>query len=176
MTVNLSGPVLLDDRATGAICGVRDLSGLVIEVTEDTMVRHDTGLAAVTGPLLERGVSFAVDDIGAGYSGLRQITALEPAYLKLDRAMVQAIESDARRAAMVEALVGYAERTGSLLVAEGVERPEEFAALRELGVPLIQGYLLARPGEPWPEVTWPAAVPDALPSAVSSLRARTAVP
>jgi diguanylate cyclase (GGDEF)-like protein len=164
LSINLSGPVLLDPRASHLITRAADLSGLIVEVTEDTLVRHDAGLAAVTGPLAARGVAFAIDDIGAGYAGLRQITALEPAYLKLDRAMVQAIETDPRRSALVEALVGYAERTGGQLVAEGVETVAELGHLQGLGVPLIQGYLLGRPDAPWPRTTRAAS---AVPAAIS---------
>jgi diguanylate cyclase (GGDEF)-like protein len=155
VTVNLSGPVLLDLRAAAMMSRRGDLSGLTIEVTEETMVRHDAALAAAIEPMLERGATFAVDDIGAGYSGLRQITALHPAYLKLDHDLVRGIEDDARRQAMIEALVGYAERTASRIVAEGVETEAEYRALVALGVPLLQGYLLGRPEAPWPAATVP---------------------
>jgi EAL domain-containing protein (putative c-di-GMP-specific phosphodiesterase class I) len=90
--------------------------------------------------------------MGAGYSGLRQITTVLPSYLKLDRALVSGIDSDPDRAALVAALSGYSSQVGSLLIAEGVETTSELRILQQIGVPLVQGFRLSRPGEPWPEV------------------------
>lgn len=119
--------------------------------------------------MLALGVRFAVDDMGAGYSGLRQITTVRPSYLKLDRSLISGIETDPDRGALVTALLGYARQTGGHLVAEGVETEAELETLEVLGVDLVQGYLLARPGWPWPEVRQRGAagrqsVPVRLPS------------
>jgi EAL domain-containing protein (putative c-di-GMP-specific phosphodiesterase class I) len=97
-------------------------------------------------------MQLAVDDMGAGYSGLSQIMAVHPRYLKLDRSLVQGIDVDKDRAALVGALADYATRVGSLLVAEGMESAAELHTLIELGVPLAQGFYLARPAPPWPSV------------------------
>ena len=105
----------------------------------------------------------AVDDMGAGYSGLRQITSVLPGYLKLDRSLVCGIDSDSERAALVGALVGYSNQVGCMLVAEGVENEAELRAVRRLGVPLVQGFYLSRPGAPWPKVC--ADATTSLPSA-----------
>jgi len=94
----------------------------------------------------------AVDDIGAGYSGLGQLAALRPAYLKLDRGLVRGIDTDAARSGLVRMLVDYAHSTGGLLVAEGVETAAELSEVRLTGATLVQGYLLGRPGKPWPDV------------------------
>jgi EAL domain-containing protein (putative c-di-GMP-specific phosphodiesterase class I) len=90
--------------------------------------------------------------MGAGYSGLRQITTLRPSYLKLDRTLICAIDSDPDRGALVSALLSYAQQTGGHLVAEGVETVDELRTLTQLGVELVQGFYLARPGWPWPQV------------------------
>jgi diguanylate cyclase (GGDEF)-like protein len=153
LSVNLSAPVLLDRRTLEILDRPGDLSGLIIEVTEDALVQSDTQLRAAMAPLRARGARLAVDDVGAGYSGLRQLTTVHPSYLKLDRSLVSGIDHDAERAALVSALVGYAERVGSLLVAEGIENEAELLTLRELGAPLAQGFYLGRPGAPWPQVT-----------------------
>ncbi|HST54988.1 MAG TPA: EAL domain-containing protein [Solirubrobacteraceae bacterium] len=152
LSVNLSAPVLLDPRTLEMFGRRRDLHGLIIEITEETLVLCDTQLHAAIAPLQARGACLAVDDMGAGYSGLRQITAVHPRYLKLDRSLVSGIHADADRAALVKALVGYSEHVGSLLVAEGIEEPAELRTLIELGVPLAQGFHLARPAAPWPVV------------------------
>lgn len=152
MSVNLSAPVLMDRRALEILERTPDLSGLIIEVTEEALVQSEAELRQVISPLLARGAMLAVDDMGAGYSGLRQITTVHPDYLKLDRSLIAGIHEDSDRQALVGALVGYAERVGSLLVAEGVEQTAELSVLLDLGVPLVQGFYLGRPAEPWPQL------------------------
>jgi EAL domain-containing protein (putative c-di-GMP-specific phosphodiesterase class I) len=157
LSVNLSAPVLLDPLTLSMLRQPRDLEGLIIEITEETLVQSDAQLQTAIDPLRERGARLAVDDMGAGYSGLRQIIAVHPSYLKLDRSLVCDIDRDEDRAALVGALVGYSAQVGSLLVAEGIERGGELRRLRELGVPLAQGFYLGRPDKPWPGVRMAAA-------------------
>jgi EAL domain-containing protein (putative c-di-GMP-specific phosphodiesterase class I) len=158
LSVNLSAPVLLDPRTLALLeeVGARrpdGLRGLIIELTEETLINSDTPLHSALAPLRARGARVAVDDMGAGYSGLRQITVVHPSYLKLDRSLVSGIDADGERAALVGALAGYARQVNSLLVAEGIETEAELRALRRLGVPLGQGFYLSRPAAPWPEVS-----------------------
>jgi diguanylate cyclase (GGDEF)-like protein len=150
LSVNLSGPVLISQPAQELLAACPDVSRVIVEVTEEALVQRDASLEAALAPLLARGAHFAVDDMGAGYSGLRQITALHPTYLKLDRSLVRGIDADPDRAALMRALVGYAQHSGAHLVAEGVETAAELDAVAEIGVSLIQGYYYGRPGPPWP--------------------------
>jgi EAL domain-containing protein (putative c-di-GMP-specific phosphodiesterase class I) len=152
LSVNLSAPVLLDPQTLQMLDELHDLDGLIVEITEETLVQSDVELRKVIAPLRERGARLAVDDMGAGYSGLRQITTVHPSYLKLDRSLISGIDHDSDRAALVGALVGYSKQVGSLLVAEGIEHSAELRVLGELGVPLAQGYYTGRPGRPWPDV------------------------
>ena len=154
LSVNLSAPVLLDPLTLATFepaHGGRpdDLDGLIFEITEETLVEREMDLHAAITPLRDRGARLAVDDMGAGYSGLRQITSVRPSYLKLDRSLIAGIDSDDERAALVGALAGYSTRVGCMLVAEGVENAQELERLRELGVPLVQGFHMGRPGRPW---------------------------
>jgi len=158
LSVNLSAPVLLEASTMAMLQAAgdalaEDLNGLIIEITEETLVGGDMQLLSAIEPLRARGVRLAVDDMGAGYSGLRQITTVHPSYLKLDRSLVSGIDDDDERAALVGALAGYAKQVGSLLVAEGVETEAELRAIRRLGVPLVQGYYFGRPGPPWPQLS-----------------------
>jgi diguanylate cyclase (GGDEF)-like protein len=157
LTVNVSSQLLADPRAIGVLAAQEDLQGLVLEVTEEALVRDYAALQRAVRPLVERGVRIAVDDMGAGYSGLRHAIDLHPAYLKLDRALVSGIDRDPKRAALVDALLRYAQHAGSHIVAEGVETDGELATLVQLGVRFAQGYLLGRPAPPWPEL---AAAPS----------------
>jgi len=157
VSVNLSAPVLLEAETMSMLHGARadrqdDLGGLIVEITEETLVGGEMNLAEAIEPLRVRGAQLAVDDMGAGYSGLRQITNVLPGYLKLDRSLVAGINADGERAALVGALAGYSRQVGSLLVAEGVETEAELRTVRRLGVPLVQGFYLSRPGEPWPKI------------------------
>jgi EAL domain-containing protein (putative c-di-GMP-specific phosphodiesterase class I) len=156
LSVNLSLPVLLEVETlavlqTLARSRASGLEGLIVELTEETLVSNSLDFEATLADLRALGARIAVDDVGAGYSGLRQITAVVPDYLKLDRALVAGIHRDPDRAALVGALTGYADKVGSRLVAEGIEHEDELECLRELGVPLGQGFHLGVPGKPWPQ-------------------------
>jgi EAL domain-containing protein (putative c-di-GMP-specific phosphodiesterase class I) len=155
LSLNLSAPVLLQTETQTmlqqAAAGRPDgLRGLIVEITEETLVQSDAELLGAFAFLRARGASLAVDDMGAGYSGLRQITEVHPRYLKLDRSLVTGIDGDAERAALVGALAGYAKQVDCMLVVEGVETDAELETVRSLGAPLVQGYLLGRPAPPWP--------------------------
>jgi diguanylate cyclase (GGDEF)-like protein len=152
LSANLSAPLLVDSRTAELLDGCEDLSRLIIEVTEETLVRHGEAIDRTLASLRRRGVQFAVDDVGAGYSGLSQLATLGPTYLKLDRGLVSEIDREPARVELVRALSVYARGTGGMLVAEGVETAAQLAQVRAAGAPLAQGYLLARPGEPWPQL------------------------
>ena len=142
--------MLVDDRTAELLAERADVSRLVVEVTEETLMRHGPVVERTVDGLRRRGARFAVDDVGAGYSGLSQLAVLRPTYVKLDRGLVRGIDSDPARMALVRALADYARETDGLLVAEGVETRKELARVREAGATLVQGYVLARPRSPWP--------------------------
>jgi hypothetical protein len=120
-------------------------------------VAEGTALEDRLTDLRQRGARLAVDDIGAGYAGLKQVMRLRPDLLKLDRSLVAGVGSDPAKGAMVDALVRYARRIGSEVCAEGVETLDDLQALADLDVTYGQGYVLGRPGAPWAMVD-PAAV------------------
>ncbi|HEY2005051.1 MAG TPA: EAL domain-containing protein [Solirubrobacteraceae bacterium] len=150
LSVNLSGPLLLDGRTDAILAEPPALDGLILELTENSLLEDTPGLHARISELQVAGVRFAVDDMGAGYSGLRQMTTVRPTYMKLDRSLIRGIDADPARGALITALLGYARQTGGHIVAEGVETAAELAALSDLGVELVQGFHIARPGSPWP--------------------------
>lgn len=101
----------------------------------------------------EQGYSIAIDDLGSGYAGLQILARLEPEYVKLSRFLIASIEISPTRQALVESLVMFCNRTGARVIAEGIERQEELAYLRALGIHFGQGYLLAKPS------TFPSLLP-----------------
>jgi EAL domain-containing protein (putative c-di-GMP-specific phosphodiesterase class I) len=117
---------------------------IVLEVTEHAVVRDYAEFRAAIDSIGQP-VRLAVDDAGAGFSSLRHILELRPAFVKLDLSIVTAIEHDPVRQALVSALVYFSGKTGSQLIAEGIETESEARVLRELGVNLGQGYLFGRP-------------------------------
>jgi len=88
----------------------------------------------------------AVDDAGAGYSGLRHILELRPQFVKLDLSLVRHVDTDPARQAMVAGMAHFARNSGCELIAEGIETEEELNELIRLGINLGQGYLFGKPG------------------------------
>jgi EAL domain-containing protein (putative c-di-GMP-specific phosphodiesterase class I) len=116
---------------------------LILELTEHVPIED---YAAFRKALEALGsVELAVDDTGAGFSSLRHILELRPAFAKLDISVVSGIDTDDLRQALVAGLVYFALRSGCHLIAEGVETENEVTALRRLGVEFAQGYLFGRP-------------------------------
>ena len=82
---------------------------------------------------------------GSGYAGLGSIANLAPDYIKLDISLISNIDSNFLKQNLVETLVSFAEGQGAMVIAEGVERREEFETVKELGVHLTHGFLFHRP-------------------------------
>ena len=118
---------------------------IVLEVTEHAIVHDYPDLLKALEPLRSRGVRLAVDDAGAGYSGLQHILHLQPDLIKLDMSLTRHIDLDRARRALTTALIDFGHETGSRLIAEGVETASELKTLSTLGVEKAQGYFLGRP-------------------------------
>jgi EAL domain-containing protein (putative c-di-GMP-specific phosphodiesterase class I) len=118
---------------------------VVLEITEKSAIENYDLFAEAIAELTRLGFSIAVDDVGAGYSGLEKIARLDPRYLKFDRELIRNIDSSYIRREMTRALKAFADSIGSTIIAEGVERDGELRALLELGIPYGQGFLLGRP-------------------------------
>jgi EAL domain-containing protein (putative c-di-GMP-specific phosphodiesterase class I) len=118
---------------------------VVLEITEKSAIENYELFAEALGELVRSGFSIAVDDVGAGYSGLEKIAHLNPRYLKFDRELIRNIDSSYIRREMTRALKAFADRIGSMIIAEGIEREGELATLLDLGIEYGQGFLLGRP-------------------------------
>lgn len=152
IAVNLSPTALMSDEVAAALASCPRLDSIVLELT-DQAVAHDTlRLRTAVDGLRARGAGLAVDDGGAGYGSLDRIMALRPQFLKLDGSVTQGIADDPSRIAMVRTLSDLAARLEAWVVAEGIESDEQLAALARLGVPLGQGYALARPAPAMAEI------------------------
>jgi EAL domain-containing protein (putative c-di-GMP-specific phosphodiesterase class I) len=118
---------------------------LEIEVTEQAAFDDLASASATLAGLRALGVRVALDDFGQGFSSLAHLRQLPIDVLKIDRAFVRGLPSDAADAALVRAVVQVATALGVRVVAEGVETREQADALRALGVHEGQGYYFARP-------------------------------
>lgn len=151
LSINLS-PSTINAPEVQAVLP-QDMSGLVVEVTEHELAADDSILEADLKALRDRGARIAVDDAGAGYAGLQQLMRVQPDLIKLDRSLVQEVDSDPAKQALVDAFVRFARRTDAQVVAEGIETEEELRTLADLDVDYGQGYFLAKPGPPWAAVS-----------------------
>jgi len=118
---------------------------VVIEITERTAIKDYPKFRERLRAFREAGFRFAVDDAGSGYAGLGSIANLEPNYIKLDISLINGIDTNFIKQNLVETMVKFANDHGAKVIAEGVERAEEFKAVKELGVHLVQGFFLHRP-------------------------------
>lgn len=122
-------------------------SQVVIELTEQTPIDDFQLLQNALHHYRDMGFSIALDDLGAGYSSLRLWSELRPDYVKIDRHFIDGIHQDALKREFVGSILQIAKASRALVIAEGIEMAEELAVLTEMGVDLIQGYLLCRPQE-----------------------------
>ena len=131
---------------------------VVLEITERSAIENYELFAEALAELTRHGFAIAVDDVGAGYSGLEKIAHLNPRYLKFDRELIRNIDSSYIRREMTRALKAFADRIGSSIIAEGIEREGELETLLDLGIDYGQGFLLGRPAAAY----FPAAPPPGL--------------
>ena len=162
--VNVFPSAMYDPEFQGAsLVALAEAHGLtpdrvVLEITEKSAIENYGVFVEALVELTRHGFSIAVDDVGAGYSGLEKIAHLNPRYLKFDRELVRNIDSSYIRREMTRALKAFADRIGSTIIAEGIEREGELQALLELGIEYGQGYLLGRPAAAFLPPSSPARV------------------
>jgi len=129
---------------------------LIFEITENEKVVDKEHLKRIIQEYRRQGFKTAIDDFGAGYSGLNLLAEFQPDIIKLDMALVRNIDQDPVRQAIVQGILGVCKALNIDVIAEGVELHAEYALLRSMGVRYFQGYLFSRPAfEQLPQVTWP---------------------
>ncbi|WEK05585.1 MAG: EAL domain-containing protein [Candidatus Devosia phytovorans] len=144
VNLNVSPNTLLTENILHVLHGF-DPRRVVVEITEHEPVHDYEPLLLALKPLREAGIRVAIDDAGAGYSSLRHVLMLRPEIVKLDVSLTRGVDHDPMRQAMAAALGEFARRTGTIVVAEGVETTAELEALMDVGIPEIQGYILSKP-------------------------------
>jgi EAL domain-containing protein (putative c-di-GMP-specific phosphodiesterase class I) len=118
---------------------------ITFEFCENQRIIDRDHLKGIIEAYRGHGFMTALDDFGAGYAGLSLLADFQPDIIKIDRALVDGIDADKPRQAIVRGLMATVEALGIRVVAEGVERVEELDALRALGISRYQGFLFAKP-------------------------------
>ncbi len=121
------------------------LSNFVIEVTETSLMLDLKRSIEVLSRLSLKRANLAIDDFGTGHSTFTQLNSVPASELKLDRSYVSHATKDKRARAMLETSIDLARKLSLVTVAEGVEDAETLALLQELGVDMVQGFMIAKP-------------------------------
>ena len=118
---------------------------VIFEITERNVIMDLRGFLATINNYKSQNFKIAIDDGGAGYSGLNLISDVRPNYLKLDMKLIRNINSDRIKYALVKGMVEFSKESNVSLIAEGIETYEEMDTLVSLDVPYGQGYIIQRP-------------------------------
>ena len=121
---------------------------IVLEITESLLMQDIDATVKVLGELKTLGIRLAIDDFGTGYSSLSYLNRFPVDILKIDRSFVEGIIAHGENAALADAVVQLGQALQLQTVAEGIETPEQWSTLRDLGCDLGQGFLFAKPAEP----------------------------
>jgi EAL domain-containing protein (putative c-di-GMP-specific phosphodiesterase class I) len=148
--LDLADEELFDERAPLTQIASR----VILEVTERAAIEEVDAVERRVSQLRERGFRIAVDDLGAGYAGLSSFALLEPEIVKLDVSLLRDIDQSPVKQKLVASMTALCKDMGFLVVAEGIETPAERDCVVALGCDLLQGFLFARPGRPFPTASW----------------------
>ncbi len=151
VAINVSPPQFFESDFVDHIAKALEVTGLPasaleLELTE-TVFQTGPNTIESLRRLREMGVSIALDDFGIGYSSLTSLEQLPISRVKLDRLLVEGVDSNPRSAAIVRSIIALCHGLGLQVVAEGVERPAQLEFLSHCGPVGVQGYLLAYPVE-----------------------------
>lgn len=133
---------------------------VIFEITERSSLHDLDGAREQVERLRRLGFRIAVDDLGAGYAGLTSVALLQPDFVKIDMELVRDVDVSGTRAILIASVVALCGQLGIRVIAEGVETAGEKTRLLELGCDLLQGYYIAAPGLPFPDVAWPSVLSE----------------
>jgi diguanylate cyclase (GGDEF)-like protein len=120
-------------------------SNIVIELSERYPTADPSELLKTLSWLQSEGFLIAIDDLGSGYSGLKLWSELKPDFVKIDRHFIRDIQDDLIKREFLKSVVELANRLNCKLIAEGVETIAELRVVSDMGISLVQGFLLGRP-------------------------------
>lgn len=122
-----------------------DPENIIFEITEREAVHNMTDFLEMIQNYKYQDYKIAIDDMGAGYSGLNMISDIHPHFIKLDMNLIRDIDRDITKQYLVKGLAEFAVRTNTYLIAEGIETERELKQLIEFGVEYGQGFFIQKP-------------------------------
>jgi EAL domain-containing protein (putative c-di-GMP-specific phosphodiesterase class I) len=122
---------------------------VTLEITERQVIENLNLYREAMHSFLDLGFTFAIDDVGAGYSGLETMASLGASYLKIDMGLVRDVHQKRVNQQVVKAILDMGNGVGATVIAEGIQTPEEADTLRDIGIRYAQGYYFARPMDPY---------------------------
>ncbi|MFB5192579.1 EAL domain-containing protein [Alicyclobacillus fastidiosus] len=122
-----------------------DPKQIVFEITEHHAIDDYPSFLKVVKHYRDQGYQIAIDDVGAGYSGLVTLMQVKPDFVKVDMELVRGIENDSTKQDIVRAINYISSGFAGKVIAEGIETPDELACIQQCGVHYGQGFLLGRP-------------------------------
>jgi EAL domain-containing protein (putative c-di-GMP-specific phosphodiesterase class I) len=122
---------------------------VTLEITEGQVIENLNLYREAMHAFTEIGFSFAIDDLGSGYSGLETLATLGASYLKIDMGLVRDVHEKPINQQVIRAIVEMGTGVGAAVIAEGIQTQDEARAVTDLGVRFAQGYLYGRPHDPY---------------------------
>jgi len=121
------------------------LDKIIFEITEVEKVSDNSHLKNIVTEYQRQGFKTAIDDFGAGYSGLNLLSVFQPDFLKLDMELTRDVDANYIKQTIVKAIIQVAQDLGISIIAEGIETKNELDCLQSFGINLFQGYYFAKP-------------------------------
>lgn len=131
---------------------------IMVEFTENEIISQPEAFEAAIRQLKAAGISLALDDFGAGFAGLSLLTRIQPDKIKIDRAIISDVHKSGPKQAIIHAILKCCSSLEIGVIAEGIEKPEEWMWLEAAGVTQFQGFLFSQPqlnglaAVAWPEL------------------------
>jgi len=153
--INIHPHDLMDEKLIDGTAPLATIARrVVLEITERASLDQMSSVKETIVWLRAQHYRIAIDDLGSGYAGLTSFAVLEPDIVKLDMALIRGIDTDTTKQRLVSSVVKLCKDMGILVVAEGIETVTELSRCVELGVDLLQGFFIGRPGKPFPKVSF----------------------
>lgn len=129
------------------IYGLRPIN-IVFEITERHPIKDFNAFHSALDHYRSQGYLVAIDDVGAGYSGLWTIAETKPDFIKIDMSLIRGIDTNPMKRSLLEAILSFAEKIECRLIAEGIETDRELSSIMSMAVHYGQGFHICRPNFP----------------------------
>lgn len=150
MSVNVSGIQLKHRKLFNWVNDILEKTrlpptSLMIEITESTLIQASSSVISEIQKCREKGITVAIDDFGTGYSSLGTLADLPVDVIKIDKQFISSAHDSVKYFKILQSIAELGKDLGLKLVAEGVEQPEQFELVKQLGISCVQGYLVSQP-------------------------------